>query len=98
MQREEDMEHHSLMTLVDETEITYSDLKQNSNGQCYFTVYFETPSEKYGFCSMDINYPNGKPQNIIGYSDSDIERLLYHYSKVAPVIFEDLNNEEYIYA
>ena len=76
------MERNPFVELSDDTTITYSDLKTKVNGDKYVTLYFETPTEEYGFYSMDIDYPGGTPQNVVGYSPEDIERLLYHYNKL----------------
>ncbi len=48
------MEHHPYITLNDDTEITYSDIKTDERGNEYITVYFETPVPN-GFHSMYID-------------------------------------------
>lgn len=80
------MEHNPYITLDDDTEITYSDLKDKGN-KPYITIYFETPVNN-GFKSMDIIYPNGIPEHIKGYTNSEIEKLLYHYNKIGKLVFE----------
>lgn len=95
------MEHNPLMELSDETAITFSDLKTKANGEQFITIYFETPSERYGFCSMDIEFPDGTPKNVVGYTPEDIKRLLYHYKKVADIALRNAIEEaagERVYA
>lgn len=95
------MERNPFVELSDDTTITYSDLKTKSNGEKYVTMYFETPTEKYGFFSMNIDYPGGTPQNVVGYSQEDIERLLYHYNKLGDLALDEAIKEakgEHIYA
>jgi len=82
------MEHNPFITMSDETEITRSDLKLDNTGKEYITIYFETPTEK-GFSSMEINYPNGIPTNIIGYSENEVSQLLFHYNKIAELAFDE---------
>lgn len=82
-----DMEHNPYMTLSDETVITYSDLKKKPTGEEFVTVYFETPSEKNGFNSMDIEYPGKEPMHVEGYTHDEISKLMYHYDKVGKLIF-----------
>ena len=84
------MEHNPLMQFEDDTTMTYSDLKFDKNkDNSYITIYFETPNEKLGFCSMDIDYPNGTPRNVKGYTEEDMDFLLKHYNKMAPIAFEE---------
>ena len=95
------MERNPFVELSDDTTITYSDLKTKNNGDKYVTLYFETPSEKHGFYSMDIDYPGGMPRNVIGYSSEDIERLLYHYNKLGDLALDEAVKEakgEHVYA
>jgi hypothetical protein len=87
------MEHNLFMTLSDNTVVTYSDIKEKADGTEYVTIYFETPDEKDGFHSMDIEYPDGKPEHIKGYSREEIDHFLYHYNKVGDVIFEDAKED-----
>ena len=74
-EREENMEHNPYISLEDDTEITYSDLQVKPNGEEYITIYFETPTEERGFCSMDVEYPGGAPANVKGYTKEEIDRL-----------------------
>ena len=84
------MEHNPYMNLEDDTAITHSDYKKRSDGKGYVTIYFETPTES-GFSSMSIDYPNGAPREIKGYSKTEVDRLLYHYRKIGDIIFEDVS-------
>jgi hypothetical protein len=84
------MEHNTLMTLSDDTVVTYSDLKEKSDGTEYITIYFETPDEKDGFHSMDIEYPHGIPEHIKGYSSEDVDRFLFHYHRIGDVVFDEV--------
>lgn len=77
------MEHHPYMTLEDETEITISDLKTDNNGEDYITVYFETPTED-GFSSMDIRYPCGKVEHIVGYTETEVKKYLGLIKNIKP--------------
>ena len=80
------MEHHPFIRLEDNTEITYSNLKHN-NGTEYVTVYFETPTI-YGFNSMQVDYPDAVPNKIVGYTDNEIDYLMFHFKKVGHLAFE----------
>lgn len=86
------MEHNPYITLNDETEITYSDLKRNKAGEEYITIYFETPYTK-GFKSMHIDYPGDVVKDIIGYSETEVEAMLYHYNKVKELTLQFAKEE-----
>lgn len=78
------MEHNSLVSLNDCTEITYSDLKLDKDGKEYITIYFETPAGGdlgYAFCDATIDYPISNEQfRIINhYSEEQLKNLLYFY-------------------
>ena len=81
------MDHHPYITLNDNTEITYSDIKTNTDGKEYITVYFETPTHD-GFSSMQVDYPSGTAEKIIGYTEQQVSELMKHYSKVGHLVFE----------
>lgn len=87
------MNHNPFITLNDETEITYSDIKVNNKGEEYVSLYFETPTEK-GFSSMEINFPNNNITKLQGYSDKQIEKLMYHYNKIGALAFEFAKEKE----
>jgi len=92
------MEHHPLMTLNDNTEITYSDLKKDSGSE-YITIYFETPDDSaYGFKSCECNYPVGKFDNIIGYTDEDLNVLQLHLDKLGDTALLFAKEDFYAYA
>lgn len=80
------MEHNPYISLEDDTEITYSDIKEKDGNQ-YITIYFETPMIG-GFKSMDIVYPNGIPEHVKGYTKTEIDKLLYHYNKIGKLVYE----------
>lgn len=81
------MEHNPYITLNDDTEITYSDIKKNERNEEYVTIYFETPVET-GFHSMDIKYPGGTPEHVNGYHAEEIDTLLHHYHKIGKLAFQ----------
>lgn len=80
------MEHNPLVELNDDETITFSDLKDDGNGE-YVTIYFETPTED-GFNSMQVDYPRGVPEKVIGYTDKEVSDLMEHYQKIAKIAFE----------
>ena len=80
------MEHNPLVELKDDTTITFSDIKDDGNGE-YITIYFETPVED-GFNSMQVNYPQGVPEKIVGYTGNEVSDLMEHYQKIAKIAFE----------
>lgn len=80
------MEHYPFIALNDDTAITFSDVKDNGNGE-YVTIYFETPVEG-GFNSMQVNFPFGIPEKIVGYTNKEISCLMEHYRKIAKLSFE----------
>ena len=80
------MEHYPFIDLNDDTAITFSDVK-NDGSKEYVTIYFETPVEG-GFNSMQINYPDGIAEKIVGYTDKEVSCLMEHYSKIGKLAFE----------
>ena len=85
---EHNMEHHPYITLNDMTEITYSDIKKDKQGKEYVTIYFETPSEEYGFCDASINYPDGVFYKIHHYKNDKLQELMHHYQKIGALVLE----------
>ena len=82
------LEHNPFVQFSsDDTTITYSDVKTDEKQREYITIYFETPSE-YGFSSMNIRYPNGTPTHVVGYSEEELNRIMYYYHKLGKVAFE----------
>lgn len=88
------MEHNPYITLNDMTEITYSDIKTDGNGQEFVTIYFETPSEDRGFCDASIDYPGGVFYKVHGYSDDKLKELERHYKKIGALAFEFAKEDE----
>lgn len=93
------MEHHPYITLNDGTEITYSDIKINKENELYVTIYFETPSEKYGFCDASIDYPGTGEFNVINhYTVDQLTNIIFHYNKIKDLVLdfakEDTNFEK----
>ena len=86
------MEHNPYITLNDETEITYSDIKRK-DGKEYITISFETPCED-GFKSMSINYPFDGIHNIVGYTEKEISELKHHYDVSAHSAFQFAKEDE----
>ena len=56
------------MTLNDDTEITYSDMKDDGSVK----VYIETPDEKDGFHNAVCWLPEYRWENIYGYTESEM--------------------------
>lgn len=60
---------YPFLTLTDETEITYSEMKSNGTVK----VYIETPDENDGFHNAICWLPELRWERIYGYSDEEIE-------------------------
>ncbi len=90
------MEHNPFISLNDETEITYSDLK-NNNGAEYITIYFETPNVNAvsGFNSASCDYPIGAITNIVGYTKQEVEILKKYIDKAGSIALEAAKEEAY---
>lgn len=86
------MEHNPYILLEDDTEITYSDIKEKEGNQ-YVIIYFENENHK----SMDIVYPNGIPEHVKGYTKAEIDKLLYHYNKIGKLVYEYAKEDTYEY-
>lgn len=84
------MNHYPLLTLNDETEITYSDIKDGG----HIVFYCETPDEELGFKNARINYPfTGKGfYDILGYSTEELDDLFFYVKRLAPLAY-DLSEE-----
>ena len=95
------LEHHPFLTLNDETEITYSDIKKDIFDNEYIDIYFETPSELFCFCNMHIKYPGDIICKCFGYTEQEKENLLYYYNKTKELMFkfakEDSNGYYILY-
>ncbi len=60
---------YQFLTLADETEITYSEMKSDGTVK----VYIETPDEHDGFHNAVCWLPKYRWEDIHGYSDEEIE-------------------------
>jgi len=60
---------YPFLTLADETEITYSEMKSDGTVK----VYIETPDEKDGFHNAVCWLPEYRWEDVKGYSDGEIE-------------------------
>ena len=60
---------YPFLTLADETEITYSEMKSDGTVK----VYIETPDEHDGFHNVVCWLPEFRWEEIHGYSDEKIE-------------------------
>ena len=60
---------YPFLTLTDETEITYSEMKSDGTVK----VYIETPDENDGFHNAICWLPELRWEEIHGYSDEEIE-------------------------
>lgn len=90
------MEHNPFISLNDETEITYSDLKKNNEKE-YITIYFETPNVNVtsGFNSACCDYPIGHIKSIIGYTEQEIGILQQYIDKAGIIALEAAKEEAY---
>ena len=87
------MEHHPYITLPDETEITYSDLKFDDNGNEYVVIYFETPSEEFGFCDASVRFPEGELITQHHYTEEKLKELMHHYKKIGAMVMSFVKEE-----
>ena len=62
---------YSFMTLPDETEIVHSEMMPDGKVK----VYMETPDDKYCFKHATCWLPEQKWEDILGYTDSQLEYL-----------------------
>lgn len=80
------MEHHCLLELDNKLILTNSDLKVKDNGKEYITIYFEQPNaDGTDFNSMQIDYPDMTPQKVIGFTDSEIQKMLREAEKIGDI-------------
>lgn len=63
---------YPFMTLDDETEIVYSDKREDGT----IKVYVETPDEKDGFHNMTCYLPTYKVEDVNGYSEKQVENYM----------------------
>lgn len=72
------------MTLNDNTEITFSEMKPNGRVK----VYIETPDEKDGFHNATCYLPDYTWENIEGYNREEIDYLKKFVENNAHLILE----------
>lgn len=75
---------YPFMTFEDETEITHSEMLPNGEVK----VFVETPNEKDCFHSMVCYLPSYRVENIIGYSQSEVDKYVNFIQKAANLIIE----------
>ena len=75
---------YPFLTLADETEITYSEMKSDGTVK----VYIETPDENDGFHNAICWLPEYRWENINGYSDVEIEEYKKLIENNARLIME----------
>ncbi|MBE5857194.1 MAG: hypothetical protein E7296_06440 [Lachnospiraceae bacterium] len=79
------MEHNPLVSFKDGLEITYSDLKVENDKE-YIVLYFEKPNDKLsGFDSAKFVYPGEEFSEVQGFSKADLDELMVHVKKTAPL-------------
>lgn len=75
---------YPFMTFEDDTEITHFEMLPNGEVK----VFVETPDEKDCFHSMVCYLPSYKVENIIGYSQSEVDKYVDFIQKAANLIIE----------
>ncbi len=82
------MEHNPLVSFKDGLEITYSDLKIKNDKE-YIVLYFEKPNDdSSGFDSAKFIYPGEEFSEVKGFSKADLDELMVHVKKTAPLAFK----------
>lgn len=79
---------YPFMTLDDETEIVYSDRKQDG----MVKIYIETPDEKDGFHNMTCYLPSFEIKEVNGYSTKQVEAFMEIVKSKANLIMEAIGN------
>lgn len=79
---------YPFMTLNDETEIVYSDRKQDGTVK----IYIETPDEKDGFHNMTCYLPSFEIKEVNGYSTEQVEAFMEIVKSKANLIMEAIGN------
>lgn len=74
------------MTLNDETEIVYSDRKEDGTVK----IYLETPDEKDGFHNMTCYLPSFEIKEVNGYSTKQVEAFMEIVRSKENLIMEKL--------
>ena len=90
------MEHNPLLSFDDGLEITFSDLKYDAEHNGYIVLYFERPcNERRGFDSAKFVYPGTSFSDVIGFTDKDLESMMIHVKKAAPLALEFSKEDAY---
>lgn len=77
---------YPFMTLNDETEIVYSDRKEDG----MVKIYLETPDEKDGFHNMTCYLPSFEIKEVNGYSTKQVEAFMEIVRSKENLIMEKL--------
>ena len=77
---------YPFMTLNDETEIVYSDRKEDGTVK----IYLETPDEKDGFHNMTCYLPSFEIKEVNGYSTKQVEAFMEIVRSKENLIMEKL--------
>lgn len=79
---------YPFMSLNDETEIVYSDRKQDGTVK----IYLETPDEKDGFHNMTCYLPSFEIKEVNGYSTKQVEAFMEIVRSKENLIMEAIAN------
>ena len=79
---------YPFMTLDDETEIVYSDRKEDGTVK----IYLETPDEKDGFHNMTCDLPSFELKEVNGYSAKQVEEFMEIVRSKENLIMEAIGN------
>ena len=79
---------YPFMTLDDETEIVYSDRKEDGTVK----IYLETPDEKDGFHNMTCYLPSFEIKEVNGYSTKQVEAFMEIVRSKENLIMEAIGN------
>lgn len=79
---------YPFMTLEDETEIVYSDRKEDGTVK----IYIETPDEKDGFHNMTCYLPSFEIKEVNGYSTKQVEAFMEIVRSKENLIMEAIGN------
>lgn len=79
---------YPFMTLNDETEIVYSDRKEDGTVK----IYLETPDEKDGFHNMTCYLPSFEIKEVNGYSTKQVETFMEIVRSKENLIMEAIAN------
>lgn len=79
---------YPFMTLDDETEIVYSDRKEDGTVK----IYIETPDEKDGFHNMTCYLPSFEIKEVNGYSTKQVEAFMEIARSKENLIMEAIGN------